>query len=122
MILNLRKLRSHPAYHKLAGAGRPLVGGVLIEVDDKLAAGLRDLPVEEAPKRSSVVVRKPVEWPAWARTIAAQRADGDRGIGDTAERLFGAVGGELFKRAIALAGIDCGCSARKDSWNSLYPY
>lgn len=65
---------------------------------------------------------QPPEWPAWAKALSASRADGDGGVGDTAERVFGAFGGSAFKAALAAAGIDCGCEARKDRWNALFAY
>jgi hypothetical protein len=62
-------------------------------------------------------------WPVWAQTIAALRKAGEAGLGDTAERVFGVFGGETFKTAFKkLLGRGCGCSARKDAWNILYPY
>ena len=62
------------------------------------------------------------DWPLWAKAIAALKTDADAGVGDTFDRLSASMGGGVFKKWSQAAGIPCGCSARKASWNQLYPY
>lgn len=62
-------------------------------------------------------------WPAWAKLIAGQREAGEKGVGDTAARLFGKIGGDAFKVAFkTVFKVDCGCSGRQQSWNLNFPY
>ena len=58
------------------------------------------------------------EWPAWARDLKAESIPGEQGVGDTAERIIGPVGGAAFKRLVK----HCGCGARKENLNQEYPY
>ena len=62
------------------------------------------------------------DWPLWARTVAALKIDADIGVGDTVERMAASMGGVAFKAWAKTVGIDCGCDARKASWNKIYPY
>lgn len=61
------------------------------------------------------------QWPTWATWIASQAISADRGVGDTVHRRLGEAG-ELFKAAMSALGIECGCDARREEWNLLYPY
>lgn len=65
------------------------------------------------------------EWPAWALWLAERRQDGERGVGDTLERLLGE-GGRAFKRlwkaTFEQVGLGCGCDGRRERWNTRYPY
>ena len=106
MKYEVAKLLTHPDYHKIMFNGRVTDGGRHVEWDGRVAG------VEP--------VTKP--WPAWATALRALRRDGERGVGDTAERLFGSFGGQPFKMALRSAGIECGCDERKEKWNELYPY
>lgn len=64
----------------------------------------------------------PEQWPAWANQIAGSRQPGDLGVGDTFARQLGKAG-ETFKAGFKrLFGRDCGCDARQEAWNRLYPY
>jgi hypothetical protein len=63
------------------------------------------------------------QWPPWARILQRRRLDGEAGLGDTAERIVGALGGEHFKFWFRLVtGHDCKCASRKDWLNAKYPY
>jgi hypothetical protein len=62
------------------------------------------------------------EWPAWAKTLDMAKIAGETGVGDTAERIFGRIGGNQFKAATKLLGIKCGCGARKEDWNRRFRY
>lgn len=66
-------------------------------------------------------VPKPA-WPMWARVLAKQKSDKDKGVGDTAERVFGRFGGSQFKKALKKIGVDCGCTARQADWNQKFAY
>ena len=65
--------------------------------------------------------RREKPWPYWAKLIASQRIDEDRGVGDTFARLAAAVGGEQWKRLAKKAG-GCGCADRQAAWNRRWPY
>jgi hypothetical protein len=65
----------------------------------------------------------PEQWPLWAVTISKFRQPGDVGLGDTIERLAARMGGNQFKAWFKkLTGQDCGCSRRREQFNTLYPY
>ena len=75
------------------------------------------------PPRPAPVPLKPVpreEWKAGALALADMAESGDRGIGDVIERNL-AVGGIVFKALVTSLGFECGCSARRDELNQLYP-
>ena len=61
-------------------------------------------------------------WPLWARSLATMKSETDKGVGDTAEWVFGRFGGSQFKKAVKKLGINCGCGERKEDWNGRYPY
>lgn len=61
------------------------------------------------------------KWPSWANWVAGQKAEPDRGVGDTIERMLG-IGGKIFQASMKLIGVPCGCNARKAEWNIKYPY
>lgn len=64
----------------------------------------------------------PEQWPDWATFIGDDRRPGESGVGDTFARQLGK-SGETFKAAFRrVFGKDCGCTARQDRWNILYPY
>jgi hypothetical protein len=62
------------------------------------------------------------DWPAWAKLLAARKAEADKGVGDTFQRLAASMGGEIFKKLTKSMGLPCGCDARQADWNRLYPY
>jgi hypothetical protein len=62
------------------------------------------------------------DWPAWAKLLTARKAEPDKGVGDTFQRLAASMGGELFKKLAKSMGLPCGCDARQADWNRLYPY
>jgi hypothetical protein len=78
---------------------------------------------ENPPPQPAPVPLKPVpreEWKAGALALADMAEPGDRGIGDVIERNL-AVGGIVFKALVKSLGFECGCSARRDELNQLYP-
>lgn len=93
-----------------------VVGNILeIPVDDYLK-----LEGSKSVKREI----KPVEeWPLPLRLVAAQRQPTDTGLGDTAARWIGAVGGDTFKRWFRkVIGHDCRCTDRQAWINRHWPY
>lgn len=56
------------------------------------------------------------------RKLANHRAMGERGAGDTTERLLSAAGADWVKKGIALLRIDCGCESRRDWMNEKWPW
>lgn len=71
--------------------------------------------------------RKCAADPEWRERTAATKAAGcaprDRGLGDSLERVFKAVGVDKIAKAVERAtGRPCGCAERKAKLNSLVPY
>ncbi|NOS70042.1 MAG: hypothetical protein HOP33_08935 [Verrucomicrobia bacterium] len=63
------------------------------------------------------------EWFLPLRLLARQRKPGEIGIGDTAARLIGAVGGEQFKLWYHIVfKRDCKCPDRQAWLNAHWPY
>ncbi len=62
------------------------------------------------------------KWPPWALAVAKLKTDADIGVGDTVSRYAALVGGEALKLAASAMGMPCGCTARQQQWNALYPY
>lgn len=62
------------------------------------------------------------EWTRWAKIVSRFRQEGDKGVGDTFERLARHFGGERIKAWSKRLGIPCGCCGRQAAWNRLYPY
>lgn len=117
LSLDFLRNSSHPnALNDALNIGT-VVDGVAVEVPDDFQLFQ---PAETNQILSSIVPSG--EWPKWALALKLMRADGDTGVGDTAERVFGSFGGHQFKIAMALAGLNCGCAARKEVWNLSYPY
>lgn len=128
MKILLTELRKNKKYHQLLSSGQLTPDGTAVEINDVAAKLILEneaiLVVEEKPE--VVIWPSPVpedQWPAWAKQIARFKNGVDRGVGDTAERIFGKFGGESFKfRYKQMIGSDCGCGYRKELWNHLYPY
>ena len=76
-----------------------------------------------AKRESLPSATDPKAWPIWARILSRRRADGDRGVGDTVERVVGLIGSEPFAFwhycVFGAARPHPKCPAR---WNKLYPY
>lgn len=127
LTYRVSEIRNSPDWHRIMSEGRLSGDGKFVTIgqDDPAPPSVPHGP-QAQPKPAAVPEIKPVpfeRWPVWAKTIAASRVEGDGGVGDTAERLFGAFGGELFKAGFKkLTGIDCGCKRRKELWNQQYPY
>lgn len=92
------------------------------EIENQLANQLPANFVE--PYRPPVKFPLPKElWPEWANILSAMRNSTDNGVGDTAERVFGAFGGERLKMWYEkITGHKCHCKERKDAWNLQYGY
>lgn len=55
--------------------------------------------------------------------MAPEERPKDRGLGDTLERVFHAVGlDRIAKAKERLTGKPCGCAGRRDKFNALFPY
>lgn len=66
---------------------------------------------------------QPEPWPVWARLIARRRANGEKGVGDTVERIIGPAVSDAFKVwHYAIFKRDCKCEQRKAQWNARFPY
>jgi hypothetical protein len=70
---------------------------------------------------SPVVPVPAAEWPAWTKLIVRLKKPDDKGVGSTVQRLTGKWG-KKFEAWMKKAGADCGCSARRERWDALYPY
>lgn len=77
-------------------------------------------PASPAPRESGEAF---ANWPWLVRRVAALRAPGDRGLGDTIARHLNSLGaGALKWFHRKLTGRDCGCADRQQRLNALYPY
>lgn len=60
--------------------------------------------------------------PRWVEWLYERRQEGERGVGDTAKRLFASMGGEQYKLLRLNIGLPCKCVQRQAEWNEKYPY
>lgn len=67
---------------------------------------------ESEEKQSKKVSKKP-------KTTSKKTRKKSKGLGDTVEKITEATG---IKKVVAAVTDDCGCTARKDKWNKLFPY
>lgn len=58
----------------------------------------------------------------WVRLVRMLRKPEDKGVGDTVQRIAAKFGGERFKAWAERIGIPCGCVARQEEWNRVWPY
>ncbi len=61
------------------------------------------------------------QWPPWVQVVALRAQPGDVGIGDTIARELGPTVATI-KDWFASKGINCGCDARRERLNAVYPY
>jgi hypothetical protein len=62
------------------------------------------------------------QWPPAFQLLAKAAKPEDKGLGDIIDRVVGPVGGVKFKLWFKhITRRDCGCSARKQKLNELYP-
>lgn len=101
----------------ICGGGCGQATGQAADPAGRLVAGL-----QAASERSALLEVPRERWPAWAALIAKGSTPQDKGVGDTFARQAGKVGGEQFKAATKALGLSCGCDARRDRLNALYPY
>jgi hypothetical protein len=63
------------------------------------------------------------EWPLLARMVAKLRKPEDAGLGDTVANNLGRFGADAWKVMYKrLTGADCGCAARQQILNGMFPY
>lgn len=67
---------------------------------------------ESEEKQSKTVSKK-------AKTTSKKTKKKSKGLGDTVEKITEATG---IKKVVEAVSDDCGCQARKDKWNKLFPY
>lgn len=60
--------------------------------------------------------------PFYITMLTMLREEGDKGPGDTAQRILAEIGGERFKTLAKQLGIPCGCTRRQAEWNQRWPY
>lgn len=101
----------------ICGGGCGQATGNASDPAGRLVAGL-----QAASERSPLLAVPRDRWPLWAALIAKGAIPQDKGVGDTFARMAGKVGGEQFKAATKALGLSCGCDARRDRLNALYPY
>ena len=76
-----------------------------------------NLPATEGPPQP------PRVWPKWATELKSQSLPGETGVGDTAERIIGPLGGTGFKEFYLKAtGSNCNCTVRREGLNREFPY
>lgn len=65
-------------------------------------------------------------WPEWAKAFALVKIENEKGVGDTAHRLFHSKFLGPFSDAIVTGLLtfkkSCGCEKRQADWNTKYPY
>jgi len=84
--------------------------------------GWKDFILDESPQAGQAQYR-PDLWPLWARTMHGLKADADKGVGDTVERIIGSDNSAKLKSWYqATFGRSCGCDGRKADFNARYPY
>src|SRR5690349_18133857 len=63
------------------------------------------------------------QWPQWAKDLALERKDTDRGVGDTVTHMIGDMKSAAFKNWFQqIFGRSCGCLERQHWLNQKYPY
>lgn len=108
--------------------GRSIVQGYMTEARRKAylvywTTGARpELPIKHSVKVRTYSAVPPERWPKWAAVVARMRSATDAGVGDTVQRIAAKVGGERYKAWRKRIGMPCGCSARQEKFNALYPY
>ena len=85
------------------------------------------LAKQRKPKKQQSPSPKPKpiprdQWPRWAKLIARFSKPRDIGVGDTVQRIAEKFGGELFKKWSKSLGVPCGCTERRNTFNTKYPY
>lgn len=121
MGITLVQLRDDATQHCRTCPRASRIGNASVTCDGTLIAYANGACPLGLWDHSAPIVHTPREWPILARVIRRLRAPGDRGVGDSLERLI--VGGEWFKTAYkSLLGKDCGCNRRKASLNAKFPY
>jgi hypothetical protein len=111
-------------WHHMLHAGQQIGGEV--EVPDEIAR--RILALCGASALISAAAAPGVEpipfqqWPLAFRLLAKAAKTEDKGLGDIIDRVVGPVGGVKFKLWFKrIIGHDCGCGARKQRLNAVYP-
>jgi hypothetical protein len=73
------------------------------------------------PDRSNI--SEPKALPLWIALIQKQAGPGEKGVGDTMERIIKNIGLDAFSKLYTyILRKDCGCKNRKDYYNKIYPY
>ena len=63
-----------------------------------------------------------INWPIFLMPMKLLAIESDKGLGDIIARTIGPLGGEEFKAWYKkIFGKECGCTARQESWNAMYP-
>ena len=75
-----------------------------------------------APPVENKQPRPVSDWPFWARLVARRKRAGEKGVGDTVQRLASRLGGEGYKRLRKRLGIPCHCPQRQAALNAEFPY
>ena len=92
-----------------------------------VGCGLANLEAEEfpagLPAAPAAHGTDPAGWPFPARIMARFREPDDRGVGDTAARVFARFGADRAAHLLQrLTGVDCKCADRRAWLNCRYPY
>jgi len=62
------------------------------------------------------------EWPLILKPLLLFAKPEDKGLGDIIAHKIGPIGGDAFKVwFLETFGKECGCEARQEKWNALYP-
>jgi hypothetical protein len=122
----LRESKCQNIWHDMIRAGKQV--GADVEVPDKVAQSIlahcaETQPIASAPALLPDIQPIPFEqWPLAYQKLIEWAEPGDIGIGDIIERKIAQIGGTEFKKRFkGIFGRDCGCEARKEKLNLLYP-
>lgn len=78
-------------------------------------------PEEIAAKKAKQAARRK-HLPKVISFLESRKQDGERGAGDTLERLLAKAGGRKFKHLMLLMRLPCGCDDRQAWLNKKWPY
>ncbi len=78
-------------------------------------------PEEIAAKKAKQAARRK-HLPKVISFLESRKQDGERGAGDTLERLLAKAGGRKFKHLMLLMRLPCGCDDRQAWLNEKYPF
>jgi hypothetical protein len=123
-LQTLRESNCKNIWHDMINAGGVI--GAAVEVPDDVAQSILARCGDELPPVTGMTpISKAIlheQWPLAFQLLAKAAKPQDKGLGDIIERVVGPIGGLKFKLWFKrITGRDCGCGARMEKLNALYP-